>query len=638
MNLNSTSPQNSNFMDFLLKASSPIASSNSHMNSNQTSPITNINRNTIQSKVYDDIFDMPIFQQDDDINDIIDSNLNDEIIEYMINSNQRNIKLGNDTLLSLIIPDKYYNSNNSLIKSSNMNSIITFIRQMEYELKYYYKLNQQNNQNNQINEKQLTMFFLGKHSINKANVFLKILKFLKQVIVGIDKQYESQPLDLLIRSCQILDCFGCLQQRDYSSRYGKYCEIMYSVHYDMLDIHHWNMIPLWFDISRITNTNSFGNYNIFFMLVNELYRYDRNLAQALKLYKSRFKILTYTNTNTNINDDNHCISFDILVENLKAFGIVTEELHALWTIMSCILHLGNTHISIRKSSIQGSIKHRQVVFDYDFMNNRTENILEVEDIAALLEIPFSELESFLLTRRLSVYSDKKTFVINEIYHQIHRLMNFMYSRVLCFLNQRCCQSLPLVNSNNNLKKLSTFHLADYPGYEDLGTNKNTLDTLLINYIHERLCQNLFLNKLISSNDTITNSFTWDYLDQIERIFPLINTFSMISELQVGDDMGLLVAIEEMKAKAFTLVRNESSKLKCCFLIHHYQNVSKQMNSIQYNLDNCIDSNCIESSILSKVLTLSNNKYLRDIFRLVDLGKFPLLIFSWSCNKIQACLP
>ena len=163
---------------------------------------------------------------------------------------------------------------------------------------------------------------------------------------------------VLVQGGILFEAFGNAKtvRNDNSSRFGKYIKLLYNNRGDSIYTAVTETFLL--EKSRLVSVGEGErNYHIFYQLIRGLRLINPLLAAKLYLTSEddslkEFNMLYMGNCSVISNPDEDVQEFSNTINALNIIGV--KEIEELWSILACLLHLGNFQISNEDSETQGT--------------------------------------------------------------------------------------------------------------------------------------------------------------------------------------------------------------------------------------------------------------------------------------------
>lgn len=327
---------------------------------------------------------------------------------------------------------------------------------------------------------------------------------------------ETSSFDkLLLAAISTIECFSSAKTstNDNSSRVGKFLKIYFG---STCDIAGAQFSTYMLEKSRVTKQAPIErSFHIFYQLI-------LGSKNALKVKHKLKTMIDYSYLNNvrlqGINDE---VEFNRTLENMKALGFTDDDLDLIFGTLSAILELGNVSFSGGDGNATLPPKSQ-------------ESLSIVEE---LMSLPKGSLASAILQKAIGTARGKTTTVDAKVDDAIagrDSLAKTLYTKVFDCVISKINTTLGTVSKgsmeraghfgkNMNGQPLSVGIVESY-GYES--NAKNSFETLVINYIEEKIqqqvIQSMFKNQLsqyskeslkFSAVDFIDNEDVVDLLDK-----------------------------------------------------------------------------------------------------------------------------
>ena len=310
-----------------------------------------------------------------------------------------------------------------------------------------------------------------------------------------------------------------------------------------------------------------------------------------------------------VSDKTH---FDILKTSLSTIGIDSQQQHQIFSILSCILQLGNIQFKEKENRVKTS---------------ESDTILEIinkdslQVCAKLLGIDEKKLEKTLLTRDFRGASRGSVYAIPLDLPQAQEardaLAKALYANLFNWLVDKINLHLHVAN---NIKSSLFIGILDIFGFEIF--DENSFEQLLINFANEKL-QNQFNKNMFefeqqeylqegivwSEVSFLDNQFCVDLIEK--KPFGILPLLDEECQMPKGSDLKLLDKLKEKHTgnqSAFSKHLHNSNS----FYISHFAG------RVLYNINNFIEKNkdTLPQDI-EDLLQSSNNEFIRELFPLVE---------------------
>lgn len=285
----------------------------------------------------------------------------------------------------------------------------------------------------------------------------------------------------------VLESFGNSKtmRNDNSSRFGKYIKINYTN-----DNRISSAVTETFllEKSRLVSVgNNERNYHIFYELIQGIHFFDPELKIKLNLNSvESFNILTQGNCIVIGSVEKDINEFGELYRALRILDCSPEELEQLWSMLACILHLGNVIVTQEDLSKQANIECPT---------------FPMIEIAKILGVDNSLLVLTLTTWAVRIGNRKsinlKILSVEDVHNNIHALMKWLYQNVFTWLVDKINRAFESKEASHKF-----IGILDIFGFEIL--QKNSFEQLCINYSNECL-QKQFNQHVFESEQELYDS-------------------------------------------------------------------------------------------------------------------------------------
>jgi len=453
---------------------------------------------------------------------------------------------------------------------------------------------------------------------------------------------------ILVTSSIVLEAFGNAKtvRNDNSSRFGKYIKLIYrkptsfveegkESSNDRTSSTSHSRIDRPSLVSSITETFlleksrlvSLGmherNYHVFYQLVRGLQVTSSELSMSLCLNApvEAFDLLIQGNCSIIRSASDDVENYQSTVKALECIHCTDEETRSIWTLLACILHMGN--FKVYEDASTESIQISSPTMD-------------LEALTALLGIP---AEIFLrgLTSQQMVIMKRASIKIKrlsvlEVRNNILALIKWIYNRLFSWLVIKINHANSKSNSaDDGAKKITVSNayssfigILDIFGFEILGVN--SFEQLCINFTNERLQQQFNEYVFTTEQDMyrreglewsdITfrdNQHVIDLISSTKRpkqgLLILLEEQSMLN--RAPDDIALINTFNSIHEPIGVAARASSAYLKSkfgndMFIIKHFAG------EVSYTIDGFLAKNndALQDDLLS-LLKSSDNVFLRN---------------------------
>jgi myosin-5 len=344
---------------------------------------------------------------------------------------------------------------------------------------------------------------------------------------------------ILTVSSIVLESFGNSKtmRNDNSSRFGKYIKINYT---DDNRISSAVTETFLLEKSRLVSVgNDERNYHVFYEFLQGIHFFDPELKNKLNLNSlDSFGILTQGNCTVIGSAEKDINEFGDLYQALQTLDCSPDELVQLWSMLACILHLGNVIVTQEDISSQAKIKCP------------TFSMIE---IAKILGVEHDILTLTLTTWAVRIGNRKsvnlKILSVEDVHNNIHALMKWLYQNVFTWLVNKINHAFNTTESSNKF-----IGILDIFGFEIL--QNNSFEQLCINYSNECLQKQFNQHVFQSEQDTyISEGLNWTTIafEDNQIVLDLINKkntglFAILEEHAMmnrkPDDSLLLVSFNQ----------------------------------------------------------------------------------------------
>eukprot|EP00520_Triparma_pacifica_P008587 CAMPEP_0118638798 /NCGR_PEP_ID=MMETSP0785-20121206/3889_1 /TAXON_ID=91992 /ORGANISM="Bolidomonas pacifica, Strain CCMP 1866" /LENGTH=1915 /DNA_ID=CAMNT_0006530097 /DNA_START=150 /DNA_END=5894 /DNA_ORIENTATION=+ len=310
---------------------------------------------------------------------------------------------------------------------------------------------------------------------------------------------------VLLAAISTIECFSSAKTstNDNSSRVGKFLKIYFGSSFDVAGAHFSTYM---LEKSRVTHQPpSERSFHIFYQLI-------LGGKNALKVKHKLKTMIDYSYLNNvrmqGINDE---IEFNRTLENMKLLGFTESDLDLIFSTLSAILELGNA--SFTGGDGNASIPPKS-----------QESLKIVEE---LMSLPKGSLSSAILQKAIGTARGKTTTVEAKVEDAVagrDGLAKTLYSKIFDFVISKINSTLATLSKGTmeraghfgktlNGNPLSVGIVESY-GFES--SAKNSFETLVINYIEEKIqqqvTQSMFKGQLSQYSKEQLDFSTIDFID------------------------------------------------------------------------------------------------------------------------------
>ena len=268
----------------------------------------------------------------------------------------------------------------------------------------------------------------------------------------------------LLKQQNILNAFGraaTLVNND-ASGFAQYTELQFDGKGRMLG---FKLIEYMLDKTRVTGSCDGGtSFQIFYKLLQGASfeeKSELNLSDSAHFY--------YLNKSSVVasNDPNN--TFELLKSNLKSLGIGKRQQAQLWRVLAAILHIGNIQFL---DSVTGrescSIK----------------NVAQLQMVADILGVDSFALQTTLVSRTKMVGKDNISLFLDA--EQAGQQRDCFARALYAVLFSWIIEQINIKTCANEVSFSNVVSLFEAPGFQGAYSSKNGFNTLLTNYVNERL--------------------------------------------------------------------------------------------------------------------------------------------------------
>ncbi|XP_030598525.1 unconventional myosin-Vb isoform X2 [Archocentrus centrarchus] len=269
----------------------------------------------------------------------------------------------------------------------------------------------------------------------------------------------------VLASSPIMEAIGNAKttRNDNSSRFGKYIQIGFSRHYNIIGA---NMRTYLLEKSRVVfQAEDERNYHIFYQLCA-----SASLPEFKDLALTSAEDFTYTSLGENIFIEgvNDAEDFKKTREAFTLLGIKDSSQNSIFKVIASILHLGNVEICSERDGESCRISRDDV---------------HLQHFCRLLGLELQQMEHWLCHRKLATTSE--TYVKNMSSKQATNardaLAKHIYARMFDWIVENINQAL-----QTSIKQHSFIGVLDIYGFETFEVN--SFEQFCINYANEKLQQ------------------------------------------------------------------------------------------------------------------------------------------------------
>jgi len=282
---------------------------------------------------------------------------------------------------------------------------------------------------------------------------------------------------VLLESSLVFEAFGNAKtvRNDNSSRFGKYIKLQYTSDNRLVSAFTETFL---LEKSRLVNVGQDErNYHVFYQMVRGMGAWDSSLASKLQMKSvDDFKILTEGHCTVVTTEADDARDFSLLCHALETLGCSKEEMAQLWSLLACILHLGNfSSTSSSNPDILPAIVSCQS--------------LSIENIGNLLGVQHEILVMGLTTQQIQIAKrdsvHTKILTVDDVQNNTLALMKYLYKSIFAWLVRKINSAHASADSDS--RSVEKFiGILDIFGFEIL--RANSFEQLCINFTNERLQQ------------------------------------------------------------------------------------------------------------------------------------------------------
>ncbi|KAL9644311.1 hypothetical protein ABK040_005772 [Willaertia magna] len=287
---------------------------------------------------------------------------------------------------------------------------------------------------------------------------------------------------ILIESTPVLEAFGNAKtlRNDNSSRFGKYMDVFFNFKGQLEGAHITTSL---LEKSRcVTQRKGERNFHIFYQLCAGA---DESMKNDLKLTDAK-KFNYLTSNGLNVSQQVLSIDYDKGVNDKQQFkntrtsmteaGISVVEQMEIFRVCAGILHLGN-------------VKFKEVLFDNKECSE-IENKDTLRTAAFLLQVEYDVLRDALIYRTIKVGNEltRMTQPPSKATYNRDALAKSIYERLFLWLIRRINSAIK--KPDNAKFCIGLLDIYGFEVYEKVTKEKNTLEQLNINYVNEKIQQQI----------------------------------------------------------------------------------------------------------------------------------------------------
>lgn len=298
--------------------------------------------------------------------------------------------------------------------------------------------------------------------------------------VGVDfGEIGDKIKSILIESRLVFEAIGNAKnfRNDNASRFGKYIKLEYTEDNTLLAAYTETFL---LEQPRLVSVGEGErNYHIFYRLVRGLQSTRPQLADALKVKNVEdFAILTGGGCTVITSEGQDVEEFRKLEDSLVLLDVAPEEIINLWSLLACILHIGNLQF------VPGTQAGDPPVLVSPELG------LSVETIAQNLGVSSEDLCKCLTVQKTSssgrsaAQAAFKVLPAENAKHNSHAMIKWLYRSLFSWLVRKInsVYGKVAISAGGNVVKF--IGILDIFGFESL--LKNSFEQLCINYANERL--------------------------------------------------------------------------------------------------------------------------------------------------------
>lgn len=463
----------------------------------------------------------------------------------------------------------------------------------------------------------------GESGSGKTEAAKHVMKFLiaaNDHIVANAESIGSKPVtnglgdrvhDVLVESNIVFESFGNAKtvRNNNSSRFGKYIKLQYTQDNQLIGAH-TNTFLL--EKSRLQSVSrGERNYHVFYQLVRGLSALMPNIAKCLMISSvENFAMLnkggcTVLNVETDDADE-----FGRLVQALKTLSCTDDEVQYLWSLLACILHMGNIECTNESNGEQC------------LLSCATASIEWIASALGLEPAAFTECltrQKMRAARRNSAYS--KVLSQEETRGNLAALLKWLYNTLFNWLVRKINFAHNVLSVSAERQSEKHIGILDIFGFEM--AEESSFEQLCINYASERLQQ--YFNEHIFVYEqmhyasegvdikTVTYRDNQPLIDLIGKkpigLLAILEEHCMLA--RKPDDSALLHAYNQAHEKNPLYSRprfgNDS------FIVKHYAG------DVTYAVSSFLEKNTNSLQVdLSELLNFTTNVFLRNVMGLEAL--------------------
>lgn len=387
---------------------------------------------------------------------------------------------------------------------------------------------------------------------------------------GGDAMTETE--EQILATNPIMEAFGNAKttRNDNSSRFGKYIEIMFDKHTNIIGA---KIRTYLLERSRLVfQPLKERNYHIFYQLVAGATEGERKELNLLPI--DQFDYLNQGSSPT-INGVDDKAELEITKKAMETIGVDAAQQVEIFKLLAALLHLGNVKITA----------------------SRTDSVLPPDEpslviASSILGVDVAEFAKWMVKKQLITRGEKITSNLTQAQAIVVRdsVAKFIYSSLFDWLVENINHALA---SEEVLGQVQSFiGVLDIYGFEHFA--KNSFEQFCINYANEKLQQefNAHVFKL-EQEEYLREEIDWTFIDFsdnqpcIDLIEGKLGVLSLLDEesrLPMGSD-------EQFVTKLHTNFANDKNKFfkkprfgKSAFTVCHYAV------DVTYESDGFIDKN------------------------------------------------
>lgn len=363
--------------------------------------------------------------------------------------------------------------------------------------------------------------------------------------------------EAILATNPIMEAFGNAKttRNDNSSRFGKYIEIMFDSHTNIIGA---KIRTYLLERSRLVfQPLKERNYHIFYQMVAGLP--DKEKQELGILPVDQFEYLNQGNTPT-IDGVDDKAEFHATRQSLKTMGVNDEQQSQIFRLLAGLLHLGNVKI--------GASRNDSVL---------SPNEPSLEKASAILGIDAGEFAKWIVKKQLITRGEKITSNLSQAQAIVVRdsVAKFIYSSLFDWLVEIINFSLATEEVLNQVT--SFIGVLDIYGFEHFA--KNSFEQFCINYANEKLQQefNQHVFKL-EQEEYLREKIDWTFIDfadnqpcidLIEAKMGILSLLDEESRLPMGSDEQFVTKLHHNYASDKNRFYKKPRFGKSAFTVCHY---------------------------------------------------------------------